>query len=412
MRTRQLIDFENTRRERRWLEKNHPLRQLFWECTLRCNLSCRHCGSDCRKVSATPDMPLEHFLAVLDDVATMTNPKNVLVNTVGGEPLVRPDIVECGKAITNRGFLWGFVTNGVLLTEPMLREVLDAGLRTIAVSLDGLEPEHNWLRGGSFSGAMDAIKLLTRTRNLLWDVITCVNQRNFSTLQLLKQHLIDAGVTKWRIFTIFPQGRAKLNSELYLSPEQYVELMDFIAATRKEGQINLSYSCEGFLGDYEGEVRGHIYRCDAGTMTASILANGDIFEIGRDGAKVTGFTNGDAVLIDGSASGEVDNAVLQERKMLGDDGIISVALAVHARTGALAAPPAVQAMGFLYESEHEKIESAARRFLQEAAERANTGAHKVKEAVESGQMASQLRSFLFSRTRRRPVALISLIEVD
>ena len=98
--------------------------------------------------------------------------------------------------------------------------------------------------------------------------------------------------------------------------------------------------------------------------------------------------------------------------MLGDDGIISVALAVHARTGALAAPPAVQAMGFLYESEHEKIESAARRFLQEAAERANTGAHKVKEAVESGQMASQLRSFLFSRTRRRPVALISLIEVD
>ena len=143
-----------------------------------------------------------------------------------------------------------------------------------------------------------------------------------------------------------------------------------------------------------------------------ILANGDIFEISRSGAKVTGFTNGDAVLIDGSASGEVDNAVLQERKMLGDDGIISVALAIHARTGELAAAPAVQAMGFLYESEHEKIEGAARRFLQEAAERANTGAHKVKEAVESGQMASQLRSFLFSRTRRRPVALISLIEVD
>ncbi|MBO4721746.1 MAG: TIGR04133 family radical SAM/SPASM protein [Muribaculaceae bacterium] len=276
MKTRQLIDFENTRRERRWLEKNHPLRQLFWECTLRCNLSCRHCGSDCRKVSVTPDMPLEHFLPVLDDVATMMEPKKVLVNTVGGEPLVRPDIVECGKAITDRGFLWGFVTNGVLLTEQMLRDVLKAGLRTVAVSLDGLEEEHNWLRGGSFDGAMSAVKLLTRTRNLLWDVITCVNQRNFSTLPQLKQYLIDAGVTKWRIFTIFPQGRAKLNNELYLNPEQYVELMDFIVATRKEGKIHLSYSCEGFLGDYEGEVRGHIFRCDAGTMTASILANGDI----------------------------------------------------------------------------------------------------------------------------------------
>ena len=127
MTTRQLIDLENTRRERRWLEKHHPLRQLFWECTLRCNLSCRHCGSDCRKEAAVPDMPLEHFIAVLDDVATMTAPSSVLVNTVGGEPLVRPDIVECGRAITSRGFLWGFVTNGVLLTESLLSELLDAG---------------------------------------------------------------------------------------------------------------------------------------------------------------------------------------------------------------------------------------------------------------------------------------------
>lgn len=31
------------------LIKEHPLRQLFWECTLRCNLHCRHCGSDCKR---------------------------------------------------------------------------------------------------------------------------------------------------------------------------------------------------------------------------------------------------------------------------------------------------------------------------------------------------------------------------
>lgn len=276
MKTRKLIDLENTRRERRWIEKNHPLRQLFWECTLRCNLSCRHCGSDCRKISATPDMPLEHFLTVLDDVATMTSPGRVLVNTVGGEPLVRPDIVECGKAITDRGFLWGTVTNGVLLDETMLGRLLDAGLCTMAVSLDGMETEHNWLRGNSFDATMKAVNLLVRTPNLLWDVITCVSQRNFSTLPQFKQFLIDAGVRKWRIFTIFPQGRAKLNPELFLSPEQYVELMDFIVETCKQGMIDLSYSCEGFLGDYEGEVRSHFYRCDAGTMTASVLANGDI----------------------------------------------------------------------------------------------------------------------------------------
>lgn len=276
MTTRQIVELERTRRERQWIEKNHPLRQLFWECTLRCNLACRHCGSDCRKMAAVPDMPLEHFERVLDEVAQMTNPADVLVNTVGGEPLVRNDIVECGRAITRRGFAWGTVTNGVLLDRQMLDRLLEAGLMTIAVSLDGLEQEHNWLRGNSFDGAMRAVGLLTHERNLVWDVITCVNQHNFGTLPQFKRYLIDHGVKKWRIFTIFPQGRAKNNPQLFLSPQQYRQLMEFIAITRRQGDIDLSYSCEGFLGDYEGQVRRHMYRCDAGTMTASVLAGGDI----------------------------------------------------------------------------------------------------------------------------------------
>ena len=39
--------------------KKHVLHQLFWECTLRCNLHCLHCGSDCRAIAETEDMPLE-----------------------------------------------------------------------------------------------------------------------------------------------------------------------------------------------------------------------------------------------------------------------------------------------------------------------------------------------------------------
>ena len=62
MKTSQIIELEIMRKKRLMLEKEHPLRQLFWEVTLRCNLACRHCGSDCRKEAAVPDMPLEHFL--------------------------------------------------------------------------------------------------------------------------------------------------------------------------------------------------------------------------------------------------------------------------------------------------------------------------------------------------------------
>ena len=44
----------------------HELNYLFWECTTRCNLHCRHCGSDCSVQSREPDMPLQDFLRALE----------------------------------------------------------------------------------------------------------------------------------------------------------------------------------------------------------------------------------------------------------------------------------------------------------------------------------------------------------
>ena len=257
--------------------ERHQLMQLFWECTLRCNLRCLHCGSDCRSVSQMRDMPFEDFLTVLDDVRSVMDPHRILVVTTGGEPLVRKDICECGKAIRGRGFHWGMVSNGWLLDEPMCDRLLEAGLETIAISLDGFADAHDWLRGalGSFARAERAIKTLVGKR-LTWDVITCVNQRTIDTLPAFKQYLIDLGVKKWRLFTIIPMGRAAGQEELQLSGRRFRELMDFIVSVRQEGRIRLSYSCEGFLGDYEWEVRDHPFFCQAGVNVASILADGSI----------------------------------------------------------------------------------------------------------------------------------------
>ena len=143
-----------------------------------------------------------------------------------------------------------------------------------------------------------------------------------------------------------------------------------------------------------------------------ILANGDIFEIAKGSAKVTGFTNGDAVLIDGASKGEVDNTVLRERKLLSDDGVVSIALAVSAKTGAMMAQPVVSAMGFLYDSEHARVEAACRQHAGNMVSRCISSGKKVKEAVASGQMQGQMRSFLYEKTKRRPVVLINLIEVE
>lgn len=97
--------------------------------------------------------------------------------------------------------------------------------------------------------------MLVHEPELTWDVATCVNRRNYPYLNELKTSLYKIGVRHWRMFTIFPVGRAVMYPEFQLTDEEFTGLMDFIKDTRKEGKMRLSYGCEGFLGKYEGEVR-------------------------------------------------------------------------------------------------------------------------------------------------------------
>lgn len=254
------------------------MRTLFWECTLRCNVSCRHCGSDCRVVANQPDMPMEDFLKVVDSIAPHVEPNKVMVIFTGGEALVRKDIEQCGLELYRRGFPWGIVSNGLFLTRERLDSLLAAGLHSITISLDGFEEAHNWLRRHpkSYEKALNAVRMLIDEKEIIWDIVTCVNKKNIDTLPAFRQQLIDMGVKKWRIFTIFPVGRAAELPELQLSNEEFTYVLDFIRGTRKEGQIHLSYGCEGFLGEYETEVRDNFYQCNAGVSVASVLADGSI----------------------------------------------------------------------------------------------------------------------------------------
>ena len=171
---RRWLALEIFRRMKHERVEEHPLRQLFWECTLRCNVRCRHCGSDCKSSPATPDMPLQDFLKVLDSIATHTNPHDVFVIISGGEPTVREDLETCGKEISRRGYPWGMVCNGLCLTRERLHNLIRSGMRSISISLDGLKDVHNWMRRHpeSFDCAVNAIREITAIPELTFFVIT------------------------------------------------------------------------------------------------------------------------------------------------------------------------------------------------------------------------------------------------
>lgn len=275
---RRRLALEVARKMRNNLKEMHPLRQLFWECTLRCNLHCKHCGSDCKRMPAVKDMPAADFLRVIDTITPHVDPNHVSIIITGGEPLMREDLEETGLALYRRGYPWGMVSNGLYLTPGRLQSLMAAGLHSITISLDGRGDDHNWLRGHpeSHHRAFEAIKMLVHEPELTWDVVTCVNRRNYPYLEELKHTLYKIGVRRWRMFTIFPVGRAALHPEFQLTDEEFTGMMEFIKQTRREGKMHLSYGCEGFLGQYEGEVRDNFFSCNAGISVGSILIDGSI----------------------------------------------------------------------------------------------------------------------------------------
>ena len=257
----------------------HELNYLFWECTQRCNLNCRHCGSDCLASSRYKDMPFDDFLNAIKPLEKVFGHNKVVVVITGGEPLVRADLAECGRKLRQNGFPWGMVSNGYAYDEAKHKELMAAGMCSVTISLDGLQETHDAFRHrqGSFEHALRAIDLIANEEKLpLYDIVTCVSPANFDELPAIKQLLIDHKVKAWRLFTIDPIGRAAEDKGLQLSNEQFRQLMDFIVEARKEGKIDAKFSCEAYVGSYERKVRDWYYFCRAGITVGSVLIDGSI----------------------------------------------------------------------------------------------------------------------------------------
>lgn len=260
----------------------HPLRYLFLEVTQRCNLACLHCGSDCGRARSPGELSTQEWLALLDGLAERVDRKKLLLVLTGGEPLCHPDLDLLLERLSLRGLAFGVVTNGHDLTRDRARQLAARGARSLTISLDGLEEAHDWLRGrtGAFARALRAIEAAVEVGFPFLDVVTCVSPRNLGELGQVRALLERLGVRAWRLFSIFPKGRARGNRALLLSPAELRALLDFIAVERRRvhpGALDLQYGCEGFLpAELDRAVRREPYFCRAGISIGSVLADGSI----------------------------------------------------------------------------------------------------------------------------------------
>ena len=261
----------------------HRLGYLFWECTLRCNLTCRHCGSDCLSDASTASQELspEIVCRELSAIARHSDPTGTTFAIIGGEPLIRRDIEAVGAHAAAIGFSWGITTNAMLLDAHRLASLKAAGLATISVSLDGLADQHDALRlrPGAFSQVTAAIRrLVDDPFYQKFDVICCVSTLNIDHLEPFTDYLAALGVPRVRFTPVFSRGRAGAGSGLMLSGDLLRRMLAFVTEQRSvRRDIDVTLSEEGYWGpNWECRVRDGFHYCGSGIGIATILHDGGV----------------------------------------------------------------------------------------------------------------------------------------
>lgn len=260
------------------LYREPRLKHLFLELTLRCNEHCRHCGSYAGDV-CMPEMTPEQYHDVLVKVKEDFDISDMMLCITGGEPLLRKDFFTIMEDARDLGYRWGMTTNATMITKDVAHRLRTAGMKTVSVSIDGLEETHDSFRGlkGGYRRAMEGIQnLIDEGGFRAIQVTTVVNHTNLHELDALWDIFREMDIDSWRIINLEPIGRALQYPELMLTKEDYRTMFDFIRSKRREGWP-VQYGCSHYLGlDYEREVRDWYWLCNAGVYTASIMTNGDI----------------------------------------------------------------------------------------------------------------------------------------
>ena len=101
-------------------------------------------------------------MTLLDEIAEW----QPIVSLFGGEPLLYPDILPLIREIKKRGLTCTIITNGGRL-EALADELVESGIDSIAVSIDGPPERHDQTRGqaGSFEKAAAGVRAIARARD-------------------------------------------------------------------------------------------------------------------------------------------------------------------------------------------------------------------------------------------------------
>jgi AdoMet-dependent heme synthase len=216
----------------------NQLRLVFWETTSGCNLECIHCRRiDVAAELAKQDMTTEQGMHFIDSLAECARP--ILVFS-GGEPLYRKDIFALAKHAQGRGITTALATNGTLIDDITVNQIVAAGFERVAISFDGADAEtHDRFRGipGSFARALLGF-LQLRRHGMSMQINCTIARHNAAQREKLYELALALGADALHIFMLVPVGcGVEISADNQLPADEYESILNWFYDKSNEGKL-------------------------------------------------------------------------------------------------------------------------------------------------------------------------------
>ncbi|HEY6844499.1 MAG TPA: radical SAM protein [Thermoanaerobaculia bacterium] len=211
---------------------------VVWNATKTCNLECVHCYADAETRKFTGELTTEEARRMIEDLAAFNVPA-LLIS--GGEPLVRPDILDLAEYATSLGVRVTFSTNGTLIDEKKAERLAKIGVTYVGISVDGAEKRHDAFRGkqGAWRGSIRGIRNC-RAAGIRVGVRFTVTQENLPDLEDVYRIVEQEDIGRLCIYHLVYAGRGSYLAGIDLTVEEkrkmMIRLMEQVESWNEQGR--------------------------------------------------------------------------------------------------------------------------------------------------------------------------------
>lgn len=211
---------------------------LIWELTQACELACKHCRAEADPARHPDELTTGEGTQLLEEAREFGDGQLVVLS--GGDPLARDDAVDLVGYGADIGLWMTMTPSGTSsLTPGRIRALADAGLRRVALSIDGgSQGAHDEFRqeAGSFAETVAAARAV-REAGLPLQVNTTVCAETVGELPAIRDLVEELGAVLWSVFFLVPVGRGAVLDPI--SPERAESVMQWLHGVQREAPFGV-----------------------------------------------------------------------------------------------------------------------------------------------------------------------------